>query len=64
MVDFRVDFAEDTDLFAVYGKRGSAAGDERGVVDGGIFGRPAKLAEEGIDGAAGVGVAAFFANLH
>ena len=41
---------------------GGAAVDERGVVDGSVLGLPAEFAEEGIDRAAGGGVAAFAAD--
>src|ERR1700704_5647957 len=55
--DFGVDFAEDAERFAIRGERRGAAWNERGVVDGSVFGRPAKFAEQGVDGAAGGGVA-------
>ncbi len=60
--DFRVDFAEDADGLAVDGECGGAAGDEGGVVDGCVLDLPAEFAKEGVDGAAGGGVAAFAAD--
>ena len=41
--NFGMDFAEDSELLAIHRERRGAAGDERGMVDGGVFGRPAEL---------------------